>query len=287
MHRYVIPLVLVLSVGAPAHAWWAKGHERATRMAVAAAGDKLPAFFAAGVGHIVKTAPEPDLLRDPTTPQLRDQEYSQHFTDIELLGGAKLPATRSAFVALCAKKGIAPSKVGTVPYKVAEYTQRLTIFFAEHRKLPDDPIIRARCLVFAGLLAHYAQDMCQPLHTTVHYDGRAKANGASPRSGIHAKMDALLAVAPKDTAVDPASIRVLSPLMDAVIAELMRSHALVDKVYEIEGALPKPEESPGADSPAGRLASERLRAAAAFTASLYLTAWEDSAKIELPAFYGK
>src|SRR5437764_832460 len=43
-----------------------------------------------------------------------------------------------------------------------------------------------------GILAHYAGDICMPLHTTVDYDGRVTADGRSPHSGIHAKVDSLI-----------------------------------------------------------------------------------------------
>ena len=70
-----------------------------------------------------------------------------------------------------------------------------------------------------------------------------------------------------------------------MLAEIDRSHALVERVYELAGAIPAGDGPLPADSPVAPFAAERMRAAARFTASLYLTAWKDSSAIKLPAWY--
>lgn len=170
-----------------------------------------------------------------------------------------------------------------VPYAIVEWTQRLTLAFAEHRRRPDDPHIRARCLVYAGFVAHYAQDLCQPLHATIHFDGRAQ-NGVSPRTGIHRRVDDLLGKTPLVEAEVLADVEpvVFEALMPAVIEELYRSNALVDRVYEMKDDFP-PTDGTWRPTPAVLdFARDRLRASAGLTASLYLTAWENSARITLP-----
>ena len=72
-------------------------------------------------------------------------------------------------------------------YAVAEWTEKLALAFAQHRRWPENTLVQAECLLTAASLAHYAQDLCQPLHTSVHFDGRALEGGKSPRSGIHEK----------------------------------------------------------------------------------------------------
>jgi len=284
--RFPAALLICLCAAGAARAWYADGHVKATRAALTALKGRLPEFFLRGFETVVKTSPDPDLLRLRQVPELRDAESPEHFLDLELLSDAPLPAKRSEYLLLCARRRLNPSRVGYVPYAVVEWTQRLTIAFAEHRRFPDDPHIRTRCLVYAGLLAHYAQDLCQPLHTTVHYDGRVGADGVSPRTGIHAKVDALLGKAPAGAGLVRAGrVKPLSPLMASVAAELRRSHALVDRVYAIEKHLPDVAAPLAPASPAAAFARERLRAAAEFTAALYLTAWTDSARIELPDWF--
>ena len=286
-HAWTIcTLITVLAITA-AWGWHGPGHDKATRVAAAGLPKDMPAFFAAGVYTIAHCSADPDLFRLRAHPELRDAEVPEHYCDLELLGKEELPPTRSGFVALCARKGLKPSEVGFVPYAVVEWTQRLTIAFAEHRKWPKNRHIRAKCLVYAGILAHYAQDACQPLHTTIHFDGRANKDGSSPRTGIHFKVDALLEKARSDPTATAKEVKcaVLDPLTPAVFAELKRSHALVDKVYRLEGHLPGPEAPLPAGSEVAEFTAERLRASASFTASLYLTAWRNSAKLELPEWH--
>jgi len=297
MHRRVSPAGVAAAVAAgllaaagPATAWHGRGHQAATHLAVEAAGGQLPAFFAAGAATAAHCSLDPDTFTRPIAPEpLHSAEAPEHFFDIELLKDANVPPSRPEFIALCARMGLRPEKVGLLPYAVTEWTQRLTVALAEHRADPNNPHVRAKCLVYAGLLAHYAQDLCQPLHVTIHWDGRARADGSSPRSGIHARLDALpqklrlpRAVLLRGLAPGPLPA---GPLLPAVLAELHRSHALVDRVYELEKNLPAVDAELDANSPAGAFAAERLRAAAAFTASLYLTACRDSAAAKLPAWH--
>lgn len=290
-------LTLTGLLAAGAFGWYGKGHVAATDNALAMLPTSMPAFFLAGGSAIGQSAEDPDIFRI-APPELRDAEGPEHFIDLELLKDAKLPATRSGYIALCAKAELEPGKVGYVPYAVAEWTGRLTVALAQHRRYPQDKAIQAKCLVIAGTLAHYAQDLEMPLHTTVHYDGRVRDDGSSPRSGIHARVDALLekvpapAAASAPTGADPSSRPTSQPapvafdqVFPAILDELARSHALVDKVYDLEKDLPAENQPLPADGPARAFAAERLTAAARFTASLFLTAWVKSETYKLPDWY--
>jgi hypothetical protein len=281
----------------PAHdalGWFSAGHVKATQAAMAAAGDKLPPFFVAGGETIAKTAAQPDFFTRPVATQpLHATESADHYCDLELLdfdGGkltAPLPATREQYVLALARKDKVASKVGLLPYAMAEHTQRLTVAFAQHRRWPQDKAIQQQCLVYAGLLAHYAQDSCQPLHTTVDYDGRADKEGKSPRSGIHLKVDALIGKLASPTS-DIAKLIAAQPadrkltLLEYAAARLEASHALVDGVYKLAEALPAPDDDLPAQGPVVDFAQERLAAAAQVTLELYLRAWADSADVEIP-----
>jgi len=283
-----ISCISVALAASAAKAWHGKGHELATRTAFAGLPEDVPAFFREGAETVAHCSVDPDLFTRPIAPEeLHDAESPEHYFDLELLEGEKLPPTRYEYLALCFRKGLAPNKVGLLPYSVTEWTQRLAVAFAEYRKWPDDPHIRMKCLVYAGILAHYAEDLCQPLHLTIHWDGRAKADGSSPRTGIHAKVDAALQKLRADPKKVGAELKVAAfeKLMPAVLHEIRRGNSLVGKVYELEKGLPALEEPLAEESEAARFVEERLRACAAFTASLYVTAWEQSAKIELPAWH--
>jgi len=160
------------------------------------------------------------------------------------------------------------------------------VAFAEYRKWPNNSYIQQKCLVYAGILSHYAQDLCQPLHVTIHYDGRANPDGSSPRTGIHAKVDALLQkVRDNELSVPSTAAAPFEELSSGVLTELRRSNQLVDRVYELENSLPASNEPLQLGSAVSRFAAERLEAAAVFTARLYTTAWRDSAGVKLPEWH--
>jgi hypothetical protein len=273
-----------LPVG-PLYAWYGQGHVRATRLAVEALDGYVPDFFIQGRETVAHCAVDPDVFKISVgSHALYSTEYPDHFFDLELFGDEHLPDTRRDFWWWCLNHRVYTNKIGTLPYAVLEWTSRLTIVLAEHRQWPQNQAIQTKCLVYAGLLAHYAQDMCMPLHTTIHYDGRVLDNGQSPHTGIHDKVDALLE---KADVCDPIVFdsNDLAPFTDihaAILAQIQASNALVDYIYDLEPQLPEVEAPLVPDSKAATFACERLYATALFTARLYVNAWEQSADVELP-----
>jgi hypothetical protein len=328
---FLVAAVLASGV-ASLHAWYTKGHRRACDLALRSLPKEMPEFFRNGGELMNGLVHDPDLFTRPVAPpQLHDVEALNHYFDMEPLGDEKLPLTRYEFLEIVYRKKLQPSKVGLLPYAVVECTERLGVAFAEYREHPDDKVIQTKCLVYAAQLAHYAQDLCQPLHTTIDHDGRAKADGSSPHSGIHAKIDRMIgqlaegrlplpaAIKPQALTTPPREPRTgvsgssseprtgvsgsSSPkskqdfqahrkvetaraqeLMDAVMAELHRSHDLVDKVYAMEKDLPADWKAPLPPN-VEAFAQERLTRSAQFTASLFMTAWQDSQFIEFPEWY--
>lgn len=280
MKRLAVAVCSVLVFASLGLGWFGKGHERVTGLAMRDADGGLPKFFVRGTAGIAHVSLDPDLFRQKENPALRNAEVPDHYLDMELLAGEKLPPDRYGLIDLCARKGISPYKVGTLPYAVAEWTGRLTVALAEYRRWPDDPAIQSKCLVYAGLLAHYARDLCQPLHTTIDFDGR---NGQG--KGIHAKVDALLEQLPAALPPHKLAPKPYPALWPAIVEQLDKSHQLVDRVYELQGQFPVQGQVVDADSPVGRLGIERMEAAADFTTSLYLTIWKDSASFPLPEFH--
>lgn len=271
-------------------AWHAAGHRRATSLAAHALPEALPDFFRNGTDLLAHCACDPDTFRRPFAHHdLHGTEAPEHYFDIELLDGHDLPRQRYDFLKWCFANDIAPVQIGLAPYAVHEWTQRLTVAFAEHRRWPDNPSIRAKCLVYAGLLAHYAQDLCQPLHTTIHYNGRVGPDRQSPKTGIHQKVDALIGKLPASArpTIDPNNVQPFGDLFADIVDQALASHERVDRVYELEGQLPAEDAPLDPDSPVGHFAAERLKDAATFTARLYLTAWENSADVALPEWHDR
>jgi hypothetical protein len=281
-------LLILCFMAAPASAWLTVGHHKVAVAAETLLPDDMPEFFRAGAEVIGHVAEDPDYWKNSGTPALRAIESPEHFLDVEELHGKPLPPQRYAFLTSLIRQGLDPARVGMLPYAILEGTQKLTVAFAEYRCWPHDPIIREKILVYAGRLAHYAADLEQPLHTTVDYDGRAGAGGASPHTGIHFRVDALIGDVPltRHEALGACTAPVLEgDLLGAIMTQFDTSHQLVDRVYEL---VPPPASVPNsqwhpADSPAVKeFVEDRYCAATGFVAAVFERAWRDSAQIELP-----
>lgn len=273
--------VLCIAGGFPARAWVASAHESIAVTAVKTLPDSMPPYFRAGAARVGRSAIDPDYFRLRDLPQLRNVESPEHYLDSEFLDGAEWPPTRYEYLGLLAREELSPYTVGTLPYSLIEAVQRLAASFAQVRANPRDAWAQAKSLHHAGVLAHYSADLCQPLHTTIHYNGRARPDGSSPRSGIHSKTDGLGDVVFDQGGVTVASPEAVGDVWAAIRAEFAASHALVDRVYELESGL-------GADpvsSEALAFGRERIAASVRFTAALYVSAWELSAGISLPNWF--
>jgi len=273
--------IVALFIWSPAGGWWGDGHGILTRAAVRSLPAEMPAFFRQGEETLASAAYDADLFKNRAAPHLYDAEHGEHYFDIELFGGRPIPEKRYAFLDSCAAIGLEPTRIGLLPYALAEWTERLAIAFAEYRRWPEDLPAQHKCLVYAGMLAHYAQDACQPLHVTVHFDGREKGDGSAEGKGVHEPLDALV----ERIGFDPDRLaegqkpRNLEPLMPGILAQIDESRKHVDEVYELAGELEQVElETVRA------FGEERARVAVNFTASLYFTAWRLSEEVRLPSW---
>ncbi len=292
MHRNSLQYfsVLALSLGAlptaPALAWFPQGHSLIAQSAAHAVPADLPTWFRDGAAQIAHDAQDPDIQKNRGLPLMSEVEAPRHYIDYELLEGNALPASRADFYTLCEKLGHKPGDVGELPYSLREWSERLTMDFAEARKYPNNPYIRAKTLVTAGILAHYSGDCEMPLHTTLDHDGRHLAGGKSPRSGIHAKVDSLVErVHPSPAELETG--QTLAPIDDlwpAINAEILASRSHIDETYALAPDLP-PAKGAWTPSPKVRAFTlERARAGVNWTARLYAWAWHESATVELPGW---
>lgn len=281
--RSLAPVLLLLGA-ASAAAWLTPGHRMVAVAAVEALPADFPAFFRAGAATVGHLSVDPDLHKNAGTPELKVREEPEHYVDLERLANLPLPPTRAELFWRMAEIGRGPADVGYLPYAVIEGTQRLALCFAEHRRWPGNDTVREKCLLYAGLLAHYAADLEQPLHTTIHHDGWALPDGRSPFTGIHRRVDALFERVPFDAqaAADGLAPEPFPDLRQGVLDELEASHARLDAAYRLEPALAA--EGGLADPAVVAFTCERYRATALFLARLFATAWEQSARLELPSW---
>jgi hypothetical protein len=292
MKRKMIGIFVLVSLmgRGGVRAWTGEGHVAATALAVSLARDGMPSFLGEGAGTICHCSVDPDVFKfQADCNALYDTEYPDHFFDLECFTATTLPRDRASFTSWCLSHHQWFSRVGTVPYAVTEATYRLAVALAEYRRWPQDPAIRAKCLVYAGLLSHYSEDMVMPLHATVDYDGRSSGSGDSPHTGIHIKVDALLAkVTPADSAgIDPTGLVPFQDVLAACLAQIRESHGQVDRVYSLEKDLPDVNDPVAGGSKVEAFSRERLQVCARFTARLFLTAWDKSRSVEVPVWHSR
>ena len=277
MKRVMLICGLVLGLATGSSAWHLEGHHILTLAAVKALPNEIPAFFRDGAPTIAHMSLDPDMGKHKGAPHVRGAEFPEHFLDREMLKADTLPESRYEFIKLCYEYNVAPEKIGLVPYALGEWTERLAVAFAEHRKWPDNPHIRMKCLIYAGYVAHYAEDMCQPLHLTIHYNGRVHEDGSVTQKGIHGKVDGLVSffkmqpnVLAKNQKVVP-----LENLMPDILTQFKTGFALVDHVYDLGERIPNYDATDWKkDDEVIAFANDRARESVRFTAQLYLTAWK-------------
>jgi hypothetical protein len=278
MSRYcVLAGLLVLMVVGLAPAWWVKGHESITEAAAAGLPDEMPAFFRAGGKQLAHFAGDPDRWKNPQAKHLRAAEAPDHFIDLEDLENNDLPADRYQAAALLARLKKRPAGTGMLPYAILENYDRLSCAFYDLRQEPNNEAVRAKCLVYAGILSHFTGDVAMPLHTTRDYDGRKGANGKLVQKGIHAKIDAF----PEKNDFKAEEIcrglraRPIDDVWAHVLKTIRESHGHVKRCYELDeaGAFDKPTEE------SRKFIMERCRVAAQLTMDLWYSAWLRSAKM--------
>jgi hypothetical protein len=277
MREFLTAAILAVVSAGLARAWWVKGHETIAEAAATGLPDDVPAFFRAGGKAMGHYAGDPDRWKNPAANHLRAAEGPDHFLDLENFGGKELPADRYKAIILLLKLEQEPEKTGMLPYAILENYDRLSCAFYDLRQDPDNAAIRAKCLVYAGILAHLGGDCAMPLHTTRDYDGRKQADGKILQKGIHAKIDAF----PERNGFTAEEITrglKAKPIDDPwayVLKRINESHELVERCYELDrdGAFDKPTDA------SRKFILERCRAGAQFTMDLWYSAWLRSAKM--------
>jgi hypothetical protein len=266
-----------------ARGWWVLGHATIAEAAVVNLPDEVPAFFRDGGKQLGCLAGEPDRWKNPKAEHLRNAEAPDHFLDLEnfaVKDVQDLPVDRWKAIAKLQELKQAPDKTGMLPWAIMENYDRLSCAFRDYRESPDDPAVRAKCLVYAGVLAHFTGDCVMPLHTTRDYDGRKGADGQLVQKGIHARIDAFperngLTAEEMSRGLKPQSI---DDVWTYVLRTFKESHDLVDDCYKLDekGAFEKPTKE------SRDFILARCRAGTQFTMDLWHAAWLRSAKLPKP-----
>ena len=273
-----------------ARPWGEHGHRLIGRAAADALPDSMPAFFRTAAAQLSYLNPEPDRWRNRAERDLdaaMDAAHApEHYIDLELVPAGVLDAPdRLAYADSLAAHDEAAKTAGLLPYQILELTQRLRVGFRDWRAAENDAeraYVEDRIVNDAGILGHYVADGSNPHHTTIHYNGWAGDDGrvADLERGFHYRFESAYVEAHLDLddveGALTAPARDLGPLRPAVWGYVLDTHALVERLYELDEAESYGPDTEGAEHRA--FAVGRLAAGAAMLRDLWWTAWVTSAE---------
>jgi hypothetical protein len=274
-------------------AWGAKGHEITARAACKALPADVPAFFRQACGRFAYLVNEPDRWKASRESALEALNPPDHYFDLEFWGDAKLPSTRYEFLLEAVKRGLISdtkpvANMGTAPWVVGEYADRLVIHIRQWHETREDTeasqLVRRQVeeniIYTAGVLAHFVTDLGNPLHCTIHHNGWREGS-PNPRGylsdkesrSLHARFESIYlerAVDDKDMGALPAPRRV-GPWVAETEQFIRRQNTFVEKLYalEAEGSFGSGKETPEARS----FLLARLGDAASMLRDYWSTAW--------------
>lgn len=305
--------VLAIALACPlvASGWDAYGHRTITYLALDGLSVDMPAWLhdASVRNRIAIQSNEPDRWKGWPADCLRHINHPDHYLDVELLDEfgltlETLPRLRREYLrALAIAKHEHPERVsphdprrdaarvyewpGFVLHAIAENYAKLQATFHQIRILErlDDPrrgdqleLLKNNAIYHMGALSHFVGDVCQPLHTTKHFNGWVgdNPNGYTTDRTIHAYMDGALDSHGLTRAKLRPGVRFEASLnaadpWDDMVAYLLRSFDNVERVYQMEkdGSL--------RSEPGQRFIAARVADGAATLAALYNAAWTSAA----------
>jgi hypothetical protein len=312
MRQWLLAALLALSP-LPAWAWGATGHRYIGELAVRNFPKEIAAFLRTNQAavQIGVLAQEPDISRNAGQPHDADSDPG-HFVDVSddgsILGGPKLaalPASRRDYDTALRSAGADEYKAGFLPYNIMDGWQQLVKDFAllrrdmaaqkfarkfgmtaaENNSYARSQVLRQMLtLRDLGVWSHYVGDASQPMHASVHYNGRG--DGPNPEGfvvspGLHAKFEAVFVDANISEAAVAAQIRPARSCADelkaCVQAYLNATWTDVVPLYRLEKAGAFDAAAPQAKA----FAVARLAEGAAMLRDLVMDAWRASGEVVL------
>jgi hypothetical protein len=282
-------------VGVPAvlFAWGAAGHAITGEAAALSMPREMPDFFRGAVKELSYINPEPDRWRDRAErnadPALDGVNAPDHFIDMELVPPTVLQAAlaapdRYAYSDTVKKAGVEGNKMGFLPFRMLELSQRLREDFRQWRAAPDSQTrawIEARVIDDAGLLGHYVADGSNPAHTTVQFNGWTgpNPNGYATDHDFHWRFESQyvehhITTADVTPHVSP-NPRVFPDFRTAIDAYLAATNREVEPMYRLDKA--HPFNATTTDAADKAFVVTRLAAGAEMLRDLWWTAWVTSA----------
>lgn len=161
---------LMLLVPARARAWWWQGHEAITEAAIPALPEPLGTYFAINAGDVIAMSGN-----EPPGTHYIDIDYYPEFAS------HTFPRDIDDLIAVYGSSVV--SQNGTGPWNAVDYYNVLVGQFASASGASE----WADLLSTASALAHYLEDLHNPMHLALNYNGQLTG-----QSGLHARYEGTL-----------------------------------------------------------------------------------------------
>ena len=262
----------LFTLATPSFGWGAVGHRYANGLAVDSLPEPLKKFYLPNRAWIVAHSSDPDAWRNGDRT-----EAPNHFIDLDKWGMDAVKNFPTDYWTACGRFGKKEvDSNGTVPWRIAYFEAKLTKAFREK----DTKSI----IELSTFLGHYVADVHVPFHAALNYDGQLTG-----QKGIHARFESVMVERqikatdlkvqtvhriefPATTAVKWAKVSLQRSLtvLDSDKAAVARDSSYGDAYYTTLGEKCRP------------LAITALQESGAELASLWVKAWEDAGKPNLP-----
>ncbi|MGD8237126.1 MAG: hypothetical protein PVH68_01120 [Armatimonadota bacterium] len=281
MRKCTWPLaaLMLLTAASPTFPWGPEAHKIATSTACDVLRGSIGQFFKDNREFLLDHCNEPD---DWAYDGKHPEERYQHYIDLDLVAPYPfddIPRDYAKFEAKLKEKELTVADVGRVPWRIEERYRQLTGAFREK----DWEKVKH----IASHLAHYVEDASQPLHSTKNYDGQFSGN-----RGVHGRFEADMIRHYLDEYSDLSGARgagaFIKEPVEFAFQVLIDSYVYVDNIMRADTQAHRFGETYDAayyerlHGHVGWIAKRRLGDAATAVASLWLSAWIEAGKPELP-----
>ncbi|MDH7603132.1 MAG: hypothetical protein QHI38_13410 [Armatimonadota bacterium] len=265
--------VFLLSTGL-CWSWGPESHELITSKAISILPKELKTFYELNSRYIVPMSNLPDDWRETYKAQVGPE----HYIDLDLLDAPpfkKLVTDRAS-----AEKRFGRQKLleaGMLPWTIAERYEKLV---RAMRKTDTVEIV-----VQSAILAHYVGDAHVPFHNTKYYDGKTPK-----QKGIHFRWEENLAsLALRRLDVRPVKPQQIRNVLKSAFGWCISSYKLVDAILAADDEARSIDPNHGfkyyqsLQRKTGSILAGRLKSASEALGGLYVAAWKEAGKPNLPA----
>lgn len=207
MRRFCVIVVVVGLMCLPAtpgYGWCSTGHQRITEGAVSHLPPPLQTYFQLNLSTL-KTASG----TEPPGKHYINIDWYPEFPD-------NFPRDKAVLIARYGSATV--ESKGTAPWTVGDYTEQLASEMASATTAQD----WSNLLATAGALAHYVEDLHNPLHLAENYDGQQTGN-----DGIHSRYECGMVsrkLSSLTIAAAPANCVYLPSPVDAIFDGIINDH---------------------------------------------------------------